>query len=336
MSTQTQQTRVAVTISGSVKYTLSASVIDKGDLPSTRLFVMSIADATDPKADTYARVATIPDFGELKEDRDAALNTDSTLYRTSSVTLYYDDLTTADNAQTVLKERIDALVNDYNLYQTSFVATNETIIHPRIDKTIYDAAVKDYCSAVANTAAATATRDTKHTEYNDKVTECTRLNTRKTQASVVSADCTDSKGYFDLSSDSLTLLDGQGDYFVQQAQNYHAGKVDTPTPSALDNSFLAGINAFLAHLRASEAAKTQNTANAALFTAVCGSRSNESTTADNDVTTCNTELAQAKSAWDSAQAAVDTAAAAEAAALAAVQALDPSFTPASIDCNCLA
>jgi hypothetical protein len=332
MSTQTEQIREAITISDVVKFKISVSVVDKGDLPDDAIFVISINDETDSKEDTFARVATIADFTEVQASRSGAVDDDEDLYRTSTFILYYDNLETAINAQKTLKEKIDELVSDYEDYEEDFEAVvAEVTVHPQVGQSTYDAAVTAYQDALRDTLDAEDERDTKEDDYNDKVAECSDTNTAATKAAEIATECATSKGYFDTLEAAFIALDNDGDVFLTAAQTYYQNKVVSPVPDADDVAFLAAINQMIADLRTSEAVKTQAVTDKSDFATICGKRSSENTTAQTAKTTCDTELKQAKTDFDDAQAAVEVAKQAENAALAAVQALKPDFDPTSVE-----
>jgi hypothetical protein len=332
MATQTEQIREAVTVDDVVTYKVSISVVDKGDLPSDKIFVISINDETDSKEDTFARVATIADFTEVQENRSDAIDDDEVLYRTNAFVLYYDNLETAINAQTVLKERIDELVNNYEDYQEDFeTVVAEVTVHPQVGESTFDAAVTAYQDALRDTLDAEEDRDEKEEEYNDKVIECSDANTDATKAAEIAADCATTKGYFDTLETAFIALDNDGDVFLTAAQTYYQNKVVAPVPDSFDVAFLAAINQFIADLRVSEAVKTQAATDKTDFATICGKRSTENDTTQAAKATCDTELKQAKTDFDDAQAAVEVAKQAENAALAAVQALKPDFDPTSVE-----
>jgi hypothetical protein len=331
MPTQTEQIREAITVSGTLKYRISITVTDKGDLPTTALLVISINDETDSKEDSFARVSTIADFTEVQDDRSNAIDADEAVYRTSSFILFYDNLETANNAQKVLKEKIDELVDDYETYQDEFEAVvAETIVHPQVSESTFNAAVTAYQDALRDTLDAEKDRDDKEDDYTEKQTECTTANTDATKAKEISDDCTTSKGYFDTLEAAFTALDADGDLFLAAAQTYYTNKKET-VPDGFDIAFLAALNAFIADLQTSEAVKTTAASNKLAFATICGKRTSENTTKQTAKTTCDTELKQAKTDFDEAQAAVEVAEQAENAALAAVQALKPSFDPTSVE-----
>lgn len=143
---------------GTVKYEVTAIITDRGDLPSTDLFVLQIVDPAAPKSDvlarvatplelkqtdpssplyvkvvstditriegdTFARIANVNDVTALPRDRVVAVREGQTLYLGSSLTLIYDNITTADAAYRQLNARLSALVTEWRTYITSFATT---------------------------------------------------------------------------------------------------------------------------------------------------------------------------------------------------------------------
>lgn len=334
MPTQTEQVREAITVSDTLKYKVTISVTDPGDLPTSALFVVSINEPTDPKEDTLARVSTIADFTDIQTSRSVAINEDETLYRAAAFTLYYENLETANNAQKVLKEKIDELVSDYAVYQSEFEAVvAETTTHPQVEAATYTAAVTAYQDALRDTLDAEATRDAAETAYTDAQTAATTSTTDASASQTVADDCATTRGYFDVLEPAFVGLDTNGDAFVAAAQTYYQNKVESPVPDAFDDAFLAAINTFIGQLRVAEAVKTQAAADKISFAAICGTRSSENTTKQTAKTTADTAVATARTTFEDAQAAVEAAQTAENAALAAVQALKSDFDPTSVEAS---
>lgn len=330
MPTETQQTREAVTVSGVVKFKVTVTVIDKGNLPDTFFFVITINNTLDSKEDTFARVATIPDFTELEQDRGTAVTNDDLEYRTSTFILWYTDLDTAVNAQKVLKERIDELVSDYETYEDDFVATSEVTVHPQVGESTYQAAVTAYQDAMRDTLDAEETRDTAETAYNEAATAADDATVDQAKTKEISEECAQTRGYYNTLFTAYGTLDANGDTILTAAETYYAAKAVSPIPDSDDVTFRAALNTFIAQLKLAEAQKTQSTTEQATFTTVCGKRANEYATAQTAKTSADTALGNARSAFEDAQTAVETAQQAENAALAAVQALKSDFDPTSV------
>lgn len=148
-----QARRVATQADGRTAYEVTTWVVDPGDLPTPHLFVISIADPLNPKADVLARVATpmdirrlseqlhvrvesaslvyiatdpfvrvanLDDFTALVPDRAEAVRRGASLYLTTSVTVVYTDPATADAAYRQLVARLSALVTSWRTHRDSF------------------------------------------------------------------------------------------------------------------------------------------------------------------------------------------------------------------------
>lgn len=331
MATETRQTREAVTVNGVVKFKLTIVVIDNGDLPDKAFFVITINNVLDSKQDTFARVATIPDFTELETDRGTAVDADDLEYRTSTFILWYDDLDTAVNAQQVLKERIDELVSDYETYADDFVTASETTVHPRVGESTYEAAVTAYEDALRNTLDAEAVRDAAETAYEDAATAADDATVAQAKAQEISEECAQTRGYYDGLFTAYGTLDANGATVLAAAEAYYTAKVASPVPDSYDVTFRAALDLFIAQLRIAAAQETQSATEQTTFATVCSKRASEYAAAQTAKTSADTALGNARSAFEDAQTAVETAQQAENAALAAVQALKPDFDPASVE-----
>lgn len=109
------------------EYKMETTVTSKGELPRTQIFVYTIMDAVDPTADIFARVATVGDLdgaAELLTLRDAAIAAGATEYTTSYFSIQYADLTIATQARSAIATRINELINDWVLYNDTFIVNN--------------------------------------------------------------------------------------------------------------------------------------------------------------------------------------------------------------------
>jgi hypothetical protein len=321
MPTQTQQVREAVTVDGIVKFRIDVTVLDKGDLPSSEIFVLTIVDPLDSKEDTFARVATIPDLDELSADRGTAIDQDDLEFRVSLFTFWYADLDTAVNAQNVLKERIDELVSDYETYEAQFVTVSETTVHPQVGESTYEAAVTAYQDSMRSLLDAEAARDDAETTYNDAVTEANAATIDLDRAKTISQDCATTLGFFDTLKGDFVVLKGDGATFKAAAE------LEVPTPSS---TFASALAAFTTTLRNADTQNTRAAADYGTFSGLCGARSSEYNSAQAAKISADTAVGNARTAFESAQAAVETAQQGVNAALAAVQALKPDFDPTSV------
>lgn len=328
MTTQTTQTRYATTVGSVNKFRIDVACTDRGNLPNTSIFAISILDETDSKQDTFARVAAIVDFVDVKGSRSAALAADEFIYRTSSFTLYYDDLDVAVNAQTLLKEQIDALVSDYDTYVASFAATTETTVHPQLSTPIYEAAVTAYTDALQDTLDAQAARVVTAAALVDAQAAATRASTAQTLANAVYADATTVRGYYNQLKTSYEVLGGydtagDGKTFLDAAATYRLAK-------GADVAFDLAVTTFTTALQTSQNVKTDLTAKLSTIDGLLALRYAESVDAGTAKTNADAAVQAAVTADLAAQAAVTSAKVAEAAALDAVKLLKPDFDKTTV------
>lgn len=160
---QAKMVREAITVAGGDrKWRVTTIITDRGDLPFSELFVVSITDPLDPKQDVYARIAEPMEFRQavvgsgvfvkvrsddlitlsgdafarvaspneltsMPRDRVVAVRTAKTEYLTSAITLVYDTVTSADAAYRQLLDRLSSLVVDWLAASGSFITTPYTI-----------------------------------------------------------------------------------------------------------------------------------------------------------------------------------------------------------------
>lgn len=85
------------------------------------LFVFRYVNGT---ADVYQHVATVADVDALPAKNGAGWNINGALYRDKTATLYYSNITAAEEAATNVKTRLDELAKDYGAELTPFETTN--------------------------------------------------------------------------------------------------------------------------------------------------------------------------------------------------------------------
>jgi len=328
--TKTVQTRNAETINEVEKFVIVIQVTDKGDLPTSAIFVMQINDVNDPKEDTFARVATIADLTELLEDRAAVVLVQGTLYRVISCRFIYDNLDTGVAAQDVLKSRIDELVEDWHTYSTGFVATSEETIHPRVDSSAFQALVDNYQTALTSEATAKETRDSALTDYTTAKTDADAKATALTTAQTQRDKCYQFKGYFQVLYDAMK----SGTGFYQDAETLRAATetyraATTGTNPAAESILIAAQTVFGTKQANANTALSTAATNLGTFTTECNNKDVAVTSAQSDLATAQTTLSQKRTAYEDAQAAYVVAQAASDAALAAIKTLKPDYDPAA-------
>lgn len=334
--TTTEQVRKAISgtdIDGNTiaQYEIAVSVVDKGDLPDDKIFVISIVDPDNAKGDLFARVASIPDFEDITTDRPTALDENGEIYRTSTFTFLYDNLETAINAQDVLKSRIDELVQDYQDYLASFVAspTAEATVHPQLSQDAFNSLVTSYTTTVEAEATALQTRDDAKDAYDACVEEAATATTNVTDADTALADCTQAKGWFDALYTAMAApkFASEAETFRVAAEDY---RVATTTLNAsAEATFATARDTFSGQQATAIVALATAAANQASFQAQCNTRTADVTTATTAKATADACVATSRTSYDDAQTAYENAQQAAEAALAAISALKPDFDPAT-------
>lgn len=255
-----EQTRRAITLAnGDVRFEVTSLVTDEGDLPFTNLFVLSIVDPGDPKDDKLARIATpydirqtdpsnptkyikvvasdiitiagdpfarissVDDLTGLPRDRTVAVATGRAEYLSSSVTLVYDTLTTADAAYKQIIARLSELVEVWRTTFGAFVTSPSTSYAlPRPGSSVEDERVAAYEAAKRARETAEASRDSAA----EASEACTR-------------DCTTSKAIYDFLVVDVAYLEA-------------SRAVVVPLAVSDARSFALGIDAYVGDTRTYE------------------------------------------------------------------------------------
>ena len=181
----------------SVHYEVTATVTARGDLPFVELFVISINDPLNPKADVLARVAVpydlrveadgvyarvdaatvvtvsgdpfvrianVDELTSMPRDRVTAVRRGATEYLASTVSLVYDKISTADAASRQIVDRLSKLTLNYATHYGSFVtdpAQDYTL--PITDRSVEAVLVSAFKSARDARVAAETARDAAQT-----------------------------------------------------------------------------------------------------------------------------------------------------------------------------
>lgn len=196
--TVNQIRRQIILSNGTAKYEVTTTIVNSGDLPFKELFVATITDPLNPKADVLARIATprdllvesdilyikvdasdlrtisgdpfarvsnVNDITALPRDRTLAVQQNVTEYLTTTVTLLYDTITTADAAYRTILARLSSMVDEYRQYMNTF-STNpsQNYILPQPDISVESQYTDVYRAKKAATKEATTARDAKAAE----------------------------------------------------------------------------------------------------------------------------------------------------------------------------
>lgn len=126
------------------------------ELPHLNVFVISVRDALDPTQDKLARVANIADLTTVPIGRDpgvAAPGPNGIEFLSQAATSSYDTLETARAAATAFQDRVNALIEHWILFRTTFNAPDPTpalYTFPRVDATQKEALITAYANAKQN------------------------------------------------------------------------------------------------------------------------------------------------------------------------------------------
>jgi hypothetical protein len=180
---------------GTVKFEVTSQIVAKGDLPHPHVFVVEISDSIDPKddvlvrvatpfdlrrsdedakvyvrveasdltrigADTFAKVASRDEFTRLYRDRVVAQRNGQKYYLTTTVSMLYDDVTTADAAAKQIRDRVSTLVKEWRSVFSSFVTNPyQDYALPQLPSSVEAERVKIFNEKRAARLKAEAARD---------------------------------------------------------------------------------------------------------------------------------------------------------------------------------
>lgn len=179
---------------GSFRFEITTSVTDEGDLPYRQLFVATITDPLNEKADVLARLATpldlradsaavyvrvessdlriiagdpflrvanTSDLTSLPRDRATAVSRGGTTYLTSTVTILYTTQVTAQAAYKTLLDRLSQLVVDWRAYNADFLTVpSQNYTLPLVGASVESEYTALYTTAKTATGVARAARET--------------------------------------------------------------------------------------------------------------------------------------------------------------------------------
>jgi len=325
--TQVNQTRKAVIVEGTSKYSITTTCTVAGTLQDTHIFLLDIITDTDPKDDILNRVIEIADLTTYPTDRDLAVAQNTGAWRSSSVTLIYSDVATANAAWKEFSNRINTLVKNTDVYYIEFetITEGQLITYPTADESA-QTAVKAAYAATLPTLTAAQEALTEH------AAECVQLD--KDLASIESQLAT-------ANADTTTYVSIQASLTaITASDNFNYGTLVTNqillrTESGSSEATTAQKASIETILISNDAALVQfSTQNAAQATLLTGSVAAAVSTAQARVTSLtqqkNTKLVELNNCHiesSKLQAQVITAISATEVALAAVVAICPDFTP---------
>ena len=149
----TQESKQLPLEDGTFKYTIRTTVIEKGELPHSNLFVFKIADPNDPKDDIFERVGNPFDLEKGILSRDAALLANAENYLDGTLLKEYTELEIAVQAKAAIVSRVEESVNAWITYMSDFAGISD-VYHPTGDPGLEESLVIVYTDAKAARVAA--------------------------------------------------------------------------------------------------------------------------------------------------------------------------------------
>ncbi len=130
---KTVQKRTAVLVNGQPRFRVITTVVDRGQLTTPSIFVLSVTEPALPYRDEFVRVAGVADLTELPSLREEGMASGEMLYRSSSCIQDFITVQNANTASIITKDQIDALLLSFDFYESTFEVTTEENTHPRPD-----------------------------------------------------------------------------------------------------------------------------------------------------------------------------------------------------------
>ncbi len=289
------------------------SAIIPDQLPHLNVFVIAVADVTDPKQDTLARVANIADLSLIPIGRDAGIaapGPNGIEFLSQSSTSRYDTLETANDAATAFQDRVNALIEGWITFRTEFNAPDPapaSYTFPRVDASQLTALINAYTAAKQDRYQKQQAKTTADASLTVAQTDYTYKQSLLPGVAVIMTDVTKVQG-------ELSTVITQFGSLLSAGSTFYAANTG--------GSGAATFSAALTTATTQQAGMPGYNADAGVAVAdVTGYQ----TARNNDVTTAASTLTLAQRTQTLAAQALATALTTEAAALAAVMAVCPDF-----------
>lgn len=325
--TLVNQTRLPFGTPGALKWRITFQCTFAGTLPDKAIFLFQVVQDADPKNDTLDRVCEIDDFTTYGTDRSASITSGKRLYRGDTVSIYYDDVATADGAWKELSTRVNTLVKNYDVVLDSFLTGDDgtVVAYPTVDTSTQDELIATYQSTLPLVTAAEEARDADARECEAKKLELTMLTTQLTQAQADLAVVAPVVGVLTALGASYPALTATISAAKGAIRGVNNGSSASAPDKATIETQLVVLESVIATLNADNSALVSQvqTPIAALY----GDLQTRVTDLTQQVSGKQQEVGECVLSLQELQAAVDTARAQRDAALAAVRAVCPDYTP---------
>lgn len=320
---------------GTVKYRITSTVTDAGDLPFKELFVYKINDPVDDSNDTFERVANPYDLQNITPDRVTAVANGESYFLWSVLVRDYDDIEIATQAIAALEGRINTAVTTWSDYQTNFEGT-EIDTYPSEDQELVDALKADYTTKKAARISAEADVTTAETALTTAQAEA-ELAVEKVslyENEVLFCDQARVTNWIPYYAGVGTFKSGMQTFYDNTIAEYNLySGVTYPAAPSPANDWTGVYNVLQAAgsaLAAFNSVEPYGTTLDSLFGTFCAEANAGYNVAVADKVTKDQAVANAVTAKEEAEAALAAAQTAEDEALAALLEVCPDFDPNSV------
>lgn len=321
-TTLTQTSSVARTADGLTRFQILnvMTSVAAGALPSTKVFVFSVVDSANPKADAFERVADLVDLTTLPGSRDGAINQEQNNYLSDRLMLEYDDVVTASSAKQQLQARLDDLISQWQLYSTTFTGA-PSVSFPLPESSVVTTAKAAYSQAKVAKVTADAAVQTASQTVSSAVSAAAGTDAALTSAQARASTATYLSSIADLATAGESAFRAAAATFLAAATVADAGLTDGGTFASAITAFTAARGSEAADGQANVASlQTQLAVQVVAAAAEVSSARAGKQAADAAVATARAALTRAQQAAAAATAAVDQA-------LVAASELIPDFAP---------
>jgi len=329
--TKIQSTRSSIIAEGTAQYEIVSTCTNRGTLPDTNLFLLSTPIPEDPKGDTLLRVVTFADIPTYSTDRDAVVASGVNIWRSTEVTLVFDDIETANAGQKELSSRINSLVQLFDTTAQEFESINELVTYPITDPGVEAALIASYASARTAADDKEIERDAAQLVCTDLEEELTVIEERLAEAETDFTTLSSARAKLDVVNTSIPIHTAVIQTQLESGATFLAGSTASAQDQIALNVFYVNIGSrttLITNLATDLGTAINAGANSIVsFIAGLTARISSLTTDKNqkllELSTCNSDLSKLQGQLTAARATEDEA-------LAAVTAVCTDFDPNSV------
>lgn len=334
--TVVEQVRTVIEpLPGTVKYRITSTVTDAGDLPFRELFVYKINDPVDNSNDEFVRVANPYDLQNITPDRVTAVANGESYFLWSVLVRDYTDIEIANQAIAALEGRINTSVTTWVSYQTNFEGT-EIDTYPSADQELIDALTAEYANKKSARINAEADVTAAQTDLitAQAAAELAIEKVSLYEAEVLFCDNARVTNWIPYFAGVGTLKSSMRTFYNNTIAEYdlYSGATypNAPSPSNDWTGVYSVLQAAGTALAAFNSVEAYGTTLDSLFSSFCADANAGYNAAAANKVVKDQAAANAVTAKEEAEAALVVAQTAEDEALAAILALCPDFDPNSV------